>query len=162
PAKMLTTEPKGSDVLTGDDGNPVKRSLFAPFLKAELNEEEQGVAIMLDGNAAISWWHRNVAMANAGYGLQGWKRGRIYPDFIFSAQGTGKARRLVALETKGDHLQNPDTDYKRDLLAFLSNNFDWENAVPAGQLKLENTGETVECALILMADIKTKLPDFLK
>ena len=67
----------------------------------------------------------------------------------------------MALETKGDHLQNPDTDYKRDLLSFLSNEFAWDDAFPVGQLQLQNTGETVECALILMQDVKTKLPAYL-
>ena len=110
--------------------------------------------------SGISWWHRNVARAQ--YGLQGWKRGRNYPDFIFAAGGQGASRRLVALETKGDHLRNPDTDYKRDLLEFLTDNFDWNNAVPAGQLQLQKTGETVECALILMQDINTQLPKFLE
>lgn len=57
---------------------------------------------MLDGHKAINWWHRNVALAQWGYGLQGWKRGRIYPDFLFAVSGEGAARRIVALETKGD------------------------------------------------------------
>ena len=114
---------------------------------------------MLDGDGAIQWWQRNVALS--GYGLQGWKRGRICPNFIFAAGGTGAARRIVALETKGDHLQNPDTDYKRDVLDFLSQSFAWDTAVPAGQHQLRQTGETVECALILMQDVQTRLPPFL-
>ena len=116
---------------------------------------------MLDGHAAIAWWQRNVAMAQGGYGVQGWKRGKIHPDFLFAVNVEGSNRRIVALETKGDHLQNPDTNYKRDLLKLLSDNFDWENAVEAGQLELENTGDNMECALILMADIKTQLPKYL-
>lgn len=115
--------------------------------------------MMLDGNAAINWWHRNVARFH--YGLQCWKRGRIYPDFIFAVQRNDKTRRIVALETKGDHLKNPDTDYKRDVLAYLSENFDWQNAVEAGQLELENNGNVVECELILMQDIQTQLPNLL-
>lgn len=160
PHSVETSQPQGARILAGDDGAPVRKSLFAPFFEADLNGDERGVAVLLDGNAAISWWHRNVARAQ--YGLQGWKRGRIYPDFIFTTSGQGASRRIVALETKGDHLQNPDTDYKRDLLAFLSDNFDWDDAVPAGQLQLQKTGETMECALILMQDINTQLPEFLK
>ncbi|MHA1564762.1 MAG: DEAD/DEAH box helicase [Alphaproteobacteria bacterium] len=160
PFSVETTEPPDARQLVGHDGAPVQKSLFAPFYEAELNKDEQGVAVFLDGNAAISWWHRNVARAQ--YGLQGWKRGRIYPDFIFAVSGKGKSRRIVILETKGDHLQNPDTDYKRDLLAFLSESFAWENSVPAGQLQYRNTGDIVECALILMQDTETQLPGFLK
>lgn len=65
------------------------------------------------------------------------------------------------METKGDHLQNPDTDYKRNVMDFLSQNFAWNQAVPAGQLQIAMTGETVECALVLMEDIGTKLPKLL-
>lgn len=156
PFSVETTELPNARVLAGDDGAPVKKSLFVPFYEGELNTEESGVAVMLDGNGAIQWWHRNVARDQ--YGLQGWKRGRIYPDFIFAVGGEGKARRLVALETKGDHLQNPDTDYKRAALRYLSDVFDWEHAVDAGQLELASTGATVECTLILMQDIPTELP----
>jgi type III restriction enzyme len=65
------------------------------------------------------------------------------------------------LETKGDHLQNPDTDYKRDVLNLLTQNFAWDQAVPAGQLQLTATGETVECALILMPNISAELPNLI-
>lgn len=155
PATIQTTEPEGARILAGGDGHPVRKSLFAPFYEVDLNGQERGIAVFLDGDATITWWHRNVAMT--GYGLQGWKRGRIYPDFIFAAQ-TGDARRLVALETKGEHLQGPDTDYKRAVLDTMSEHFDWATAFPAGELELERTGETVECALILMDDIPTDLP----
>lgn len=161
PDWMPTTIADGDRQLLGRSGAGLKKSLFAPVYEAELNRDEQGVAVMLDGDAAIEWWHRNVAMAHAGYGLQGWKRGRIYPNFIFATRGTGADRRIVALETKGDHLQNPDTDYKSALMEFLTENFQWQDAIEAGQIDLDNTGETVACTLILMADIATKLPEYL-
>ena len=126
------------------------------MLKNELNTEERGVAVHLDGDNAVKWWHRNVAKTN--YGLQGWKRGRIYPDFIFATGGNAGAGRIVILETKGDHLQNPDTDYKRAVSQFLSESFSWDQAVPMGQLQITMTGETVECALVLMEDVPTQLP----
>ena len=118
--------------------------------------QQHGVAVHLDGEAAVKWWHRNVAKTN--YGVQGWKRGRIYPDFIFATGCTGGSGRIVMLETKGDHLQNPDTDYKREVLDFLTKSFSWDQAVPAGQLQIAMTGETVECALVLMEDVPTRLP----
>lgn len=161
PHRMDTTLPERARQLAGNDGAPVRKSLFAPFYEDDLNGEEQNVAVMLDAEATIAWWHRNVAMPSAGYGLQGWKRGRIYPDFIFAVGGQGAGRRIVALETKGDHLQNPDTDYKRAVLNFLANSFDWDTAIPAGQLQLQKTGETVECALILMQDINSQLLGFI-
>lgn len=48
--------------------------------------------------------------------------------------------------------------YKRDVLDFLTQNFSWDQAVPAGQLQIAMTGETVECALVLMEDIPARLP----
>lgn len=158
PDHMLTMEPVNSPHLTGADGGALNRSLFSPVFRNELNGDEQNVAVHLDGDGTVKWWHRNVAKASYGMGLQGWKRGRIYPDFIFATGGKAGAGRIVVLETKGDHLQNPDTDYKRDVLDFLTGNFSWDQAVPAGQLQIEMTGETVECALVLMEDIPAKLP----
>lgn len=42
-----------------------------------------------------------------------------------SAKGEGDGRRFVALETTGDHLQNPDTDYQRDVLNFMAMGWSW-------------------------------------
>lgn len=134
------------------------RCLFSPVLRNELNTEEQGVAVHLDGEAAVNWWHRNVAKTN--YGVQGWKRWRIYPEFIFATNGNGGSGRIVALETKCDHLQNPDRDYKRAVLEFLTESFIWDQAVPARQLQIAMTGETVECKLMLMSDIDTQLHSY--
>jgi type III restriction enzyme len=159
PSTATTMEPAGSRVLAGSAGSPVAASLFAPFYEADLNTDERGVAVMLDEAKTIRWWHRNVAKSQ--YGLQGWKRGRIYPDFIFAVSRDKTDRRIVALETKGDHLQNPDTDYKRAVLDLLSDEFRWDTAVPAGQLQLQNTGEVMDCKLILMSDIPTQLPKLL-
>ncbi|MFV0514260.1 MAG: type III restriction endonuclease subunit R, partial [Jhaorihella sp.] len=123
PDHMLTTEPANAPHLTGATGGALDRSLFSPVFRNELNGDEQNVAVHLDGDGTVKWWHRNVAKASYGMGLQGWKRGRIYPDFIFATGGKAGAGRIVVLETKGDHLQNPDTDYKRDVLDFLTQNF---------------------------------------
>lgn len=87
-----------------------------------------------------------------------WKQGKIYTDFIFATGCNGGAGRIVALETKGDHLQNPGTDYTRDLLDFLKKNFSCDQAGPAGQLQIAKTGEMVECALVLMEEIPSRLP----
>ena len=55
-------------------------------------------------------------------------------------------------------------DYERATRAeVLSDNFAWDDFVPAGTLELvKDTGETVECTLILMSEWKSKLPEFLR
>lgn len=115
----------------------------------------------LDGEKALRWWHRNVARMQ--YALQGWKREKIYPDFIFAVQRDDSDIRIAVLEMKGQHLAgNEDTEYKRALLQLMSQNFSWEDAIPAGSMQLVgNSGETVECDLQLMNEWKAQLPAFL-
>ncbi len=161
PATMETTEPEGARQLLSKSGGPLEKSLFAPVYEAELNKDERDVAVYLDGEEALSWWHRNVARSQ--YGIQGWKKAKIYPDFIFAVQTEGEAKKITVLETKGDQLDNLDTAYKREVLAFLSEHFAWDDAVPAGELELvQNNGETVEGTLILMSDWRAALPEHLK
>ena len=155
PFNIETLEPENARQLLSKTGGPLEKSLFAPVYENDLNSEEREVAVYLDGEQALSWWHRNVARTQ--YGIQGWKRAKIYPDFIFAIQGEGKAKRIMVLETKGDQLDNLDTAYKRNVLAFLSENFKWDDCVPAGKLEfVENNGETVQCTLILMSEWKSK------
>tara|TARA_R110002020_G_scaffold56074_35_gene155392 strand:+ start:8721 stop:11318 length:2598 start_codon:yes stop_codon:yes gene_type:complete len=160
PFSVETTEPVNSRQLVSKTGGPLEKSLFAPVYENELNRDERDVAVYLDGEAALVWWHRNVARTQ--YGIQGWRKAKIYPDFIFAVQREGKANRVTVLETKGDQLDNLDTAYKREVLSFLSDNFQWDTFTPAGELELvKDTGETVEGALILMSEWEAKLPDYL-
>lgn len=159
PSTIETTEPEDARQLLNRAGGPLEKSLFAPVYENELNSDERDVAVYLDGEETLAWWHRNVARRQ--YGIQGWKKARIYPDFIFAAQDVGQAQRITVLETKGDQLDNLDTAYKREVLAFLSEHFQWENGTRVGELELVNNGETVECRLILMSEWQTKLPEHL-
>ena len=137
----------------------LQRSLFEDVSNNELNESEKKVAFYIDQQETLNWWHRNVARKH--YGLQGWKKNVIYPDFLFSVKDSGKKPNLVALETKGEFLDGTeDTEYKRDLLQFLTNNFDWDNTVPVGELELESEGQTVICDLVLLKDWEGELKKF--
>lgn len=153
-------EPASLQHLPRSDGSPLEKSLFSPVFANELNGDEQQVAVYLDEDMALKWWHRNVARTQ--YGLQGWKRAKVYPDFVFAANRDNGGARITVLETKGDQLDNLDTAYKRELLKLLSESFAWDATVPAGQLQLvQNDGATVECTLILMSEWKSKLPEYL-
>jgi type III restriction enzyme len=160
PFTVETMEPDTARQLVGKSGGPLERSLFSPVYENEFNSDERDVAVYLDGEKALVWWHRNVARAQ--YGLQGWRRAKIYPDFIFAVKQTGKTARVTVLETKGDQLDNLDTAYKREVLKVMSDNFAWDTTVPAGTLELiKSTGEKVECTLVLMSEWPTKLPGYL-
>ena len=158
PFEVDSTEAPDARQLVGRGGGSLRKSLFAPVYEGELNREEREVAVYLDGEETLTWWHRNVARTQ--YGIQGWRRGKIYPDFIFAVGEPGN--RIVVLETKGDYLDNLDTDYKREVLSFLSGNFAWDDHTSAGELELViEDGQAVQCALVLMSEWKTKLPQYL-
>lgn len=160
PFSIETNEPEGARQLLNKSGGPLAKSLFAPVYENELNKDEQAVAGYLDDEKALTWWHRNVAKRQ--YGLQGWKRAKVYPDFLFAVQRQDKGDRIVVLETKGDQLDNLDTAYKRNLLDHLSANFAWDKTQVAGTLELQaENSETVECALVLMSEWKAELPKLL-
>ena len=161
PFETETTEPEDAPRLINKRGVPAEKSLFSEVYRSEFNSAERDVAVYLDGAAALTWWHRNVARTQ--YGIQGWKRQKIYPDFLFAVRFEEGANRIAVIETKGDFLDNPgDTRYKRKLLAFLSDNFAWDDCVPAGEMELvQDNGDSVECALILISNWKAELPAFL-
>jgi type III restriction enzyme len=107
----------GNDLWEVDnDGRMLGRTLFLDGIKrGELNGFEKDVALYLDGSNAVAWWWR---LASRGaWGLQGWRRHKVYPDFLIRMSGDGL--RLMVLETKGKHLDNQDTAFKRDLMAAL-------------------------------------------
>lgn len=96
-------------------GAPLERSLF-DLVHDDLNELEKRVAWYLDDQDKLLFWFRNVPKRD--YAVQGWRRGKVYADFIFTdidEAGNG-FNRVFVVETKGIHLKgNPDTDYKRAL-----------------------------------------------
>lgn len=165
PPSIDVLPPSNTYPLYNKDGQPVKKSIFSPVYGEELNKDERDVAIYLDGEDALGWWHRNIAKKH--YGIRGWKRGVVYPDFIFSVKDNGKTQKMVALEMKGDQLANNlDTEYKKNLMQYLTENFIAEHVISAGKLEIltENmTAEnvTVECELILFSEWKNKLPELI-
>jgi type III restriction enzyme len=113
-----------------NDGDQLQRTLFAGGIKrGELNDFERDVALYVDGSDAVAWWWR---LASRGaWGLQGWRRHKVYPDFLIRPNGDGK--RFLVLETKGKQLDNDDTKFKRDLMAALQRAY---RRPPAGEVEL--------------------------
>ena len=150
----------GTRRLLRNDDSPLQRSLFDPIFRDEFNTSEKEVAVYLDSEETLGWWHRNIARRH--YGIKAWKPETIYPDFLFSVQEDDTTQKLVVMETKGKHLDNADTAYKKRVLQFLTEHFSWDDFVKAGQLELTRySGETVQCELVLFDDYKTLLPKIL-
>ena len=116
--------------LQGEHGQPIQQSLFEPVYESNFNGLEKDFALYLDKNDSISWWHKIAAKQQ--YHLQGWRRQRVYPDFIACRRGDGK---LLILETKGVHLKgNEDTGYKKRLLETLEAAYN--KALDRGELRV--------------------------
>ena len=141
-----------------NSGGPLEMSLFSPVYEDDLNTLEAEFACYLDEARALRWWHRNVAKSG-GYWLQGWKKHRVYPDFIFAHERSGTTNRILVWETKGDQLEgNLDTTYKRKLLKTVTENFRAEDGIKAGTLELiGQAGEAVECDLVLMSEWRNEV-----
>ena len=77
---------------------------------------------------------------------------------IFSIEESGKTAKLVALEIKGEFLDgNIDTEYKRALLDFLTQEFDWDSTLAVGKMEMKQEGVTINCDLILLEECETVL-----
>lgn len=130
------------------DNRVVEKSLFEPALTALTDSAlEQDVACYLDSREAVRWWHRNVARAQ--YGLQGWKRNKVYPDFVFARVGGAGGDALVVLETKGLHLAgSDDTAYKQGLLQRLTEAYKDQSLARAGEMELLGETTSLVCDLV--------------
>lgn len=162
PKTSRTRQPERADQLLGSDGGRLQRSLFRPQFKDDMNSEERDVAMYMDSNEALHWWHRNVSRNH--YYLQGWRRDKIYPDFICSVKpGAEGNPKLCVLEMKGEHLAgNEDTLYKMAILKLLTENFSIERISQVGEVRLlADDGTSVRCDLVLLPQWQTELPKIL-
>lgn len=161
PTETWTTLPENAPQLSASRGGPLERSLFLPIYAAELNDAERTFAVYLDRDDAVRWWHRNGTTPKS-YALRGWRRGNVYPDFLFAALREDESERIVVIETKGEQLAgNPDTEYKRELLALLSEKFD---RTPGRKetLELEDEAFDFGAAVILFGELDAKLPAIIR
>ena len=161
PRHAETFEPMGAPQLSGNDGEPLKSSLFSPMYAGDFSSaDEREIAVYLDADRALTWWHRNVARSH--YALQGWRREKIYPDFIFAVQHGDADPKVVVLEMKGQHLAgNDDTVYKQSVLQLMTEAFAVEKVPCVGELEfVVEDGTRMTCDLVLMTEWKTRLPTF--
>ena len=113
-----------TDVQLQRYGQSVQLSLFEPVFERHYNELERRFAFYLDEQKALQWWHRVAVRQRGDYYLQGWRRNRVWPDFVAMAGAARGKPSVLVFETKGEHLQgNDDTDYKERLFAALEETF---------------------------------------
>lgn len=158
PDGMSIMAQKNERHLQDSNQNPLQLSLFQPVFEKELNDYEQKIALYLDGKQTIKWWHRNVAGKH--YYLRGWQRHKVYPDFVFAKGETGNS--FVVIETKGDQLAgNLDTEYKRKLMDYLTEKFNWNRAQSVGELEIgDDTKFTAK--LVLMNEWEAELAELIQ
>jgi len=111
---------KSNKQLVRNDNTPIQKSLFDYVPEENINDLEKSVAIYLDEQEKLLWWYRN--MSRQDYHIQGWKRNKIYPDFVAADKHESKDDygTVYVLETKGIHLRNEDTKYKQDVFALCN------------------------------------------
>ena len=115
-------------------GDFPEKSLFQKMPDRRFNKLERSFAMHMDGHAAVQWWHRFVARRSE-YSLQGWKRRRMYPDFVVC--GGASEKRMYVLETKGMQLADKrDTEYKKALMKKLEEAR--PHAMECGALQLQS------------------------
>jgi type III restriction enzyme len=104
------------------DGNQFVMNLYDPVPAESLNSLEHKVASFLDDQSRLYFWYRNIP--HKGYYVQGWKKSRIYADFIFTTKVGVKPekdyQKVFVLETKGLHLKNENTSYKKSVFALCN------------------------------------------
>lgn len=105
--------------LTTATGDQLQSSFFDYVMAEDFNDMERAVGLYLDQQYWVLSWYRN--MVRSGYYVQGWQEHRVYSDFVVLGHdapeklNVERLSKVYVLETKGLHLKNEDTDYKKEL-----------------------------------------------
>ncbi|MGV3660821.1 MAG: DEAD/DEAH box helicase [Prosthecobacter sp.] len=147
--------------LNRKNGDPIEKSAFEKVFRRDFNELEKETAWYLDAKDSVHWWHR-IAVSQGSYGLQGWQKNRVYPDFLACIHGTQDGKfRFSVLETKGEHLKgNDDTAYKQKLFDILTEHA--AKAMRAGELVLGTQAEQMSFTMLMEDSWKQQLEANLK
>ncbi len=96
-------------------------------------------------------------MSKQDYHIQAWKKNKIYPDFIASDINTEDENdygNIYVLETKGLHLKNDDTKYKKDVFK-LCNELGMKKTWK--ELDLDFPDKKIQFQVIFEDEWKTKI-----
>ena len=130
PYEVLISE---HDVQLQHYGHSVQLSLFEPVFDRDFNGLERQFAFYLDEQKALQWWHRVAVRQQGEYYLRGWRRERIWPDFVAMSGETNGKPSVLVFETKSELLrESDDTKYKNRVFAALEETFN------AGTMTIHN------------------------
>ena len=141
------------------DGQMLQKSLFEFMPEDDFNETEKAVAWYLEDQDRLFFWYRNAARRD--YAIQGWKKQKVYPDFIFTKSENDKNSRFESvfiIETKGLHLKNEDTDYKKSLFDLCNKMADRKRL---GELELALKEKSVRFEVVFEDEWKRKLNEMM-
>jgi type III restriction enzyme len=107
--------------LAHSNGDLAKKSLFDFIPEDDFDEYERSVALCLDAHPQVLWWYRNLVGADS-FSIQGFRRHRIFPDFVVQEGEEEKPiASVLVVESKGKHLKgNADTNYKRSVADYFN------------------------------------------
>ncbi len=104
------------------EGRNYEKNLFEESSSVSMNTLEKSVAQLIDEKESVLWWVRNFARSRGWYFVKGWRKNKIYPDFIIAQKDKNENLKLVYIfESKGEHLiGNEDTNYKKAIFNFIN------------------------------------------
>lgn len=151
--------PANTEYLRRPDGSPMQLSLFEFVAKDYFTHElEKPVAYFLDDQKQLFFWYRNEVKQD--YGVQAWKKEKIYPDFIFTVTDDAqkdKVNKVYIVETKGVMLAgNPDTKYKESVFDLCNC---YAKKAPSDTLGLVMKEREVEYEVIYGSEWERKLSE---
>lgn len=122
PGIQTKVKRKALKLRSDDTGEYMEKSLVTPVLDEDFNGLERSVALSLESKEQLLFWYRN--MVRYDFGIQGWRKNRIFPDFLAIAkkeETEDDFSTIYILETKGDQLiGNLDTNYKKEVFDFCN------------------------------------------
>ena len=136
------------------------KNIFEPQYKSLYNNYEYQVASYINKSEAVKWWHR-LGVKGTEYSVAGWKRDKIFPDFLVRMENENGVCKFQFVETKGDHLEgNKDTKYKQKVFEYL-NNLAKKEFSTIGELKLVENKDELNFQMIFEDSWKSDIKEII-
>lgn len=151
--------PSEIEVSVGVNEAPIaafEKNIFEPQFMSVFNGFESKIASYINSRDAVKWWHR-LAVRGSEYAVCGWRKEKLYPDFLIAYSNKNGRIKMQFVEAKGDHLQgNPKTAYINSLFEVLNSHLR-DHFVNVGDIKLINENDEVAFDLVLQENQESDL-----